>query len=350
MKAKTRLLLLRGISFATLGALAAFTVAFVAVNAVRGTFSWSELPWGLLTVFLGFTLFAGVIAVASQFIGKRRENIFLTLADAMRRIAEGDFDVTVSIDEHDKNNFIGQVVTGLNDMAGALKKMESMRQEFVSDVSHEIQSPLTSIAGFARALRDGDLPAEQEARYLDIIEAESRRLSRLADSLLRLSALDARTQEMSPREFRLDAQLRSVVLACESQWQEKGIEVSAELEPLSISGDEAMLVQVWSNLVHNAVKFTAPGGRIVVSLCTEQGLAVVRVRDSGIGIGNGDLPQVFDRFFKADKSRTNANGAGGSGLGLSIAQRIVTLHRGGISAESPGLGKGSTFTVRLPRG
>ncbi|HEY9593241.1 MAG TPA: HAMP domain-containing sensor histidine kinase, partial [Spirochaetia bacterium] len=338
------------ITLATLGALGTYAAAWLVVAAFRRALSWQELLWSLVVDLLAFALFAGVAAVSSQVIGVRRENVFVTLASAMRRIAEGDFDVTVSIDEHDRDNFLGQVVTGLNEMAKSLKKMEAMRQEFVSDVSHEIQSPLTSIGGFARALRDEDLDPAQRSHYIDIIESETKRLSRLSDSLLRLSALDTQAQAPEPRPYRLDAQLRSVVLACESQWQEKGIEVCAELAPLTITADEAMLSQVWTNLMHNAVKFTPEGGRITVTLREESGHAVVRVVDSGIGIAPEDLPQVFDRFFKADRSRTNANGAGGSGLGLSIAQRIVTLHNGSITAESPGDGRGSVFTVRLPLG
>jgi len=348
MKSKTRWLIARGIVFATLGALGTFAAAWVVIASLRRALSWQELLWSLLVDLLAFALFAGAAAISTQVIGARRENVFLTLASAMRRIAEGDFDVTVTISSHDRDNFIGQVVTGLNEMAKSLKKMDEMRQEFVSDVSHEIQSPLTSIGGFARALRDEGLDPAQRSHYIDIIESETKRLSRLGDSLLRLSALDTQAQAPDPRPYRLDAQLRTVVLACESQWQGKGIEVCAELSPVTVNADEAMLSQVWTNLVHNAVKFTPTGGRITVTLREESGSAVVHVRDTGIGISEEDLSHVFERFFKADRSRTNANGASGSGLGLAIAQRIVTLHKGSITAASAGAGRGSVFTVRLP--
>jgi signal transduction histidine kinase len=321
---------------------------YAVVALSRGLFSWQELWWNVLVDALALVLLAAVAFASSRIFGAKRENLFLTLANAMKRIAEGDFDVSVQIEDHERNDFMGQVVSGLNEMAESLKKMEAMRQEFVSDVSHEIQSPLTSIGGFAGALRDEGLGAEQRAHYLDIIESESLRLSRLSDSLLKLSALDSRTQTISTRPYALDAQIRNAVLACESQWQAKGLEVTAELEPLSVTADEAMLAQVWGNLVHNAVKFTPSGGKICVSLRSEEGFAVVRVRDSGIGISPDDIPLVFDRFFKADKSRTNADGVGGNGLGLAIAQKIVTLHRGTITVESLGPRAGSVFTVRLP--
>ena len=312
----------------------------------RGSLTWGAFGWSVSVNFLSLLFFSGAAALSSKLIGGKRDNLFTTLADAMRRIARGDFDVSLPVGEHDKDNLMGQMVSGLNEMAESLKKMEAMRQEFVSDVSHEIQSPLTSIAGFARALKDEGLSATQRDHYLDIIESESRRLSRLSDSLLRLSALDSRTAAIDAKPCRLDAQLRSVVLMHEPQWVAKNLQVTVDLSEVSVVADESMLGQVWTNLVHNAVKFTPADGCIGISLTATGDQAVVRVSDSGLGIAPEDLPLVFDRFFKADTSRTS--GTGGNGLGLSIAQRIITLHGGTIHAESAGLGKGSTFTVRLP--
>ena len=346
MKRRERLLVARGIAIALGSTSAGFALVFVLVSVARGRTWWSELWWSLLVEVLTMVLLGGIITVINLVVGRKRENTFQVLARAMQRIASGDFDVTVPVE--DTRPDVGQMVSGLNEMAVSLKKMEAMRQEFVSDVSHEIQSPLTSIGGFARALQDEGLPLEQRLHYLGIIEAESRRLSVLSDSLLRLSALDARTQELSLVPFRLDAQLRSSVLACESQWRGKRINVSAELSTLTVAADEAMLAQVWANLLHNAVKFTPEGGAIIVSLSQRDGQALITVRDTGIGIAAEDLPHVFERFFKADKSRTSANGPAGNGLGLAIAHRIVSLHGGTITVESGGMGRGTCFAVRLP--
>jgi two-component system phosphate regulon sensor histidine kinase PhoR len=257
----------------------------------------------------------------------------------MKRIAEGDFDVTVPADSHGKNNPFENIASSLNEMTGSLKRVESMRQEFVSNVSHEIRSPLTLITGFARALRDDDLA---------ITEAESGRISRLSDNLLKLSALDARARLLEPRAYRLDSQLRSVVLAYEPQWRQKGLQLSADLEALTVTADEEMLGLVWGNLVHNAIKFTPAGGRIQIGLQSREGEAIVRVVDSGIGLATGDLLRVFERFFKADKARSAGDGSGGSGLGLSIVQKIVALHGGKVSVESAGVGRGAIFSIRLP--
>jgi two-component system, OmpR family, phosphate regulon sensor histidine kinase PhoR len=297
----------------------------------------SLLAFGLLMGFVG-RLFAK---------GKRHD-YFEDLRKALRSIAGGDFDVKVDLRGRGMDNPFGQVADDLNDMARALKRMEELRQEFISTVSHDIQSPLTSISGFARALRDEGISAQARQHYLDIIEAESGRLSRLSDNLLRLSALEARAVGPGSEPFRLDEQLRAVVLAAEPQWRGKGLELELELERLGVKADEDMLRQAWANLLHNAIKFSTPGGRIVLRLHEEGGNAIFGIEDEGLGISPEDLPLVFDRFFKADRSRSRADPASGSGLGLAIVKKIVELHGGAVKAESRGLGKGSVFTVSLP--
>ncbi|WNG22494.1 two-component sensor histidine kinase [Cystobacter fuscus] len=290
-----------------------------------------------------------------RFIGKAffhwRMTIFTVLNDALSRIARGDFSVSVPVEEtgnDTRKNPVLEVAVNINQVAEALQRMEAMRQEFISNVSHEIQSPLTSIRGFAQALREGGLSEETRQHYLATIEAESRRLSRLSENLLRLSSLDSKAQAPVPRRYRLDSQLREVALAAEPQWTAKGLDIEADLDAVYQTADEDMLNQVWTNLVHNAIKFTPAGGRIGLELRLEGGQALVRLTDSGIGLSREDLPFVFDRFYKADKARSRTDASGGSGLGLAIARKIVELHGGRIEALSEGLGKGSCFTVRLP--
>jgi signal transduction histidine kinase len=225
--------------------------------------------------------------------------------------------------------------------------MEKMRQEFISNVSHEIQSPLTSISGFARALRDTRLSEEERAHYLDIIETESIRLSKMSDNLLKLTSLESEHHPFEPKRYRLDKQLRAVVLACEPLWLDKSIDMDVSLEEGEIDADPDLMNQVWGNLIHNSIKFTPRGGTIGVELQFRDGEAAVRISDTGIGIGEEDLPRIFERFYKADKSRNRAGG--GSGLGLSIVKKIVDLHHGSIDVQSRP-GEGTVFTVRLPAG
>ncbi|MGA2546471.1 MAG: HAMP domain-containing sensor histidine kinase [Rectinemataceae bacterium] len=324
--------------------------------ALRLGFPASGWGGGLLVFIATLVVFGVAVNILGIFIRKRHPDYFSALSDAIRRLATGDFDVSLSIPERGggPNNFLGKVADEINLLAQSLKKMEEMRQEFISTASHEIQSPLTSIAGFAKALREEGLPEEIRLRYLGIIEEESGRLSRLSEGLLRLTALESRELKPDLLPVALDEQIRRVIIAAEPQWTTKDIELDLELDILEAEIDEGMLSRVWTNLFHNAVKFSARGGRISVSLGTKGGLAgeprlaVARFADEGQGIASEDLGLVFDRFFKADRSRSRADPGSGNGLGLAIAKKIVELHGGSIRAESAGIGKGSAFTVELP--
>ncbi len=273
-------------------------------------------------------------------------NMFAPLLRAMEQIARGNFSVRVeSPIARYQNEPLQQLFTGINNMAQQLKQMEAMRQEFISNVSHEIQSPLTSIRGFARALQNEELTRETRQHYLDIIADESMRLSKLSDNLLALAALDAETMQPDHKPYRLDKQIQRLILACEPQWTAKQIDMNVAVDEVLIVGDEDLLSQVWSNLLHNSIKFMPSGGSILVALQPRADQVEFQITDSGIGIASEDQARLFDRFFKADQSRNRA--LGGSGLGLSIAKKIVDMHQGTIRVAST-LGVGTTFTVTLP--
>jgi signal transduction histidine kinase len=271
-------------------------------------------------------------------------NLFVPIIDAMQRIAKGDF--TVQLDNrYHRNEPVSALVQSVNNMAVELKQMETMRQEFISNVSHEIQSPLTSIRGFARALQNDDLNRENRNHYLNIIETESVRLSKLSDNLLALASLDSENPRFEPKPYRLDKQIRSLIVACEPQWTDKALDMNVAAEQVTITADEILLSQVWNNLIHNSIKFTPAAGKICLALHQQDGQIEFRIADTGIGIAEEDQPRIFERFYKADKSRERSKG--GSGLGLSIAKTIVEMHRGTIEVESQ-LGAGTTFIVSLP--
>jgi signal transduction histidine kinase len=277
----------------------------------------------------------------------RSRPILAALSEAMARIASGDLSAAPPEGLRVRDGLEERLMSGLQRMTDSLRKMDEMRTRFVADVSHEMQSPLASIHSFSQILRDEGLPPERRDSYLDIIEFESGRLSRLGENLLKLSALDSRAREVERSRFRLDAQLRSVVVACEPQARDKALSVEAELEDVTIEADEELLAQAWTNILCNAIKFTPAGGRIAVSCRAEAGSATIVFSDDGIGISAEDLPRVFDRFFKADRSRGSEAGSG-SGLGLAIARSIVELHGGELAAASRGLGLGSAFEASLP--
>jgi two-component system, OmpR family, phosphate regulon sensor histidine kinase PhoR len=315
-------------------------------------YRWTGTPpeiWThILSAVIGIILFAGLATLARLLISRfskagREDRIFHSqLLNAMTRIAQGDFDVYVNPRD---TNFHEDIAEGINKIARELGSMEQLRQDFISNVSHEIQSPLTSIRGFATLLKNDKLATEQKNHYLNIIEAESKRLSSLSDNLLKLSALESGGEPLSIKEYRLDKQLEKVALVLEPQWSAKNISMEAELEKLTIQGDEDLLSQVWVNLLHNAIKFTPEGGTIRVLLKAGINEACCQISDTGIGIAPEDLIHIFERFYKVDKSRDRA--LGGNGLGLSLAQKIVELQGGHITPQSEP-GKGSTFTVILP--
>ena len=318
-----------------------FLVTTACVMAGYGILSFFELSglWQtVLSLWAGLGILA-LFAVFSYLLGKDSRESYdrkqhNEILDAMAKIAQGDFSVFVQTD-----NFVHAELAGaINTMAKNLGNLETMRQDFISNVSHEIQSPLTSIGGFAALLKKEGLPDAERQRYADIIEAESKRLSSLSDNLLKLSTLD--NQPLATTEYRLDKQLSNIVLTLEPQWSAKSLTVEADLQKLTIFGDEDLLSQVWVNLLHNAIKFTPEGGTITVLLSG----STVKIADSGAGIAQEDLPHIFERFYKADKSRDRS--LGGNGLGLSLVKKIVELHGGSILVES-NLGKGTTFNITL---
>lgn len=279
-----------------------------------------------------------LILAASRYIVKP----LILLRDATKRLAQGRFDVQIRSKRKDE---IGQLNASFNEMAIELAKLDRMRQDFVANVSHEIQTPLTSISGFTKALKRMNISEESRMRYLTIIEEESERLSRLSRNLLRLSTLQIDHSPVNVKRYRLDEQLRKIVIALEPQWKAKGIHVELDLSSVAVQADEDQLSQVWTNLLGNAVKFTPEGGEIRIRLASVGQSVVVSVADNGIGIPAEERFDIFKPFHKVDKARNRS--VAGSGLGLSIVKQIVDIHGGEIRAES-GPGAGSTFVVRLP--
>lgn len=265
--------------------------------------------------------------------------IWNDLGEAMDRIARGDFSVRLT---SPRSGVMAEIVESVNKMAAGLGTVDQQRQEFISNVSHEIQSPLTSIGGFASLLRDGELDEATRQHYLDVISAEVRRLSKLSDNLLRLSALESGA-DLDRSRYSLDDQLRSIVLTLEPQWTAKHLDLGLDAAPTEIEADADMLHQAWFNLVQNAVKYTPDGGSIRIVLTRSGASCRVAVTDTGSGIAASDLPRVFERFFRADKARSGE----GNGLGLSLVKRVVELHGGEVGVISQPA-QGSTFTVTLP--
>nr|WP_083392323.1 HAMP domain-containing sensor histidine kinase [Bacillus sp. MUM 13] len=306
----------------------------------------------LISSFFGFFIFGCFISILRkiQWVKSRQNKFLVPMIQAMKMMSEGNFNIDLSfyknqfLENKDNDHPYYQIVNSIHHMAEKLGEMEGMRQEFISNVSHEIQSPLTSISGFAHTLKNEGLSQEQRNHYLEIIETESIRLSKLSENLLKLTSLESEHLPLERKKYRLDHQLRRIILANEPQWMEKEINMDISLENITVSADEDMMDQVWINLLHNSIKFTPKGGTIFVETYKSVEGFTVKIRDTGIGIEKDALMHIFERFYKADESRSRDTG--GNGLGLSIVKKIIDLHKYIIEVKSD-IGKGTEIHVVL---
>ncbi|TXL63642.1 HAMP domain-containing protein [Cerasibacillus terrae] len=265
------------------------------------------------------------------------------LTEATKKIAAGNYHVKLNVKRRDE---IGRLANDFSKMSDSLAKTEESRQEFVSNVSHEIQSPLTSIQGFSQALREEDLPEEMRHHYLSIIEKESKRLSALSKQLLTLSFLDRETDHKEKIPFDIAEQIKEAVSSTEWQWRQKEITIEMDISRSIIEGNPRLMQLVWINLITNAIRYTNNYGTIEIITMNDKQNVTILVKDTGIGISKQDIPHLFERFYKVDKARTRKDNS--TGLGLSIVKKIIEIHRGTIMVESE-LGKGTVLQVTLPR-
>jgi len=263
------------------------------------------------------------------------------LIRATRAVAAGDF--SVRVDELAVKSELVQLITSFNTMAEELGSLELFRRDFIDTFSHEFRTPIVSIRGFARQLRNPLLTDTQKSEYIDIIVGEADRLTRMSSNILMLTRFEHQQIVTDCEDIRIDEQLRACILLLEKEWMKKGLSFDLALEDVTFRGNQEMLSQLWLNLLGNAVKFSDEGGEIRVACGMDKKHLVVEVEDRGIGMDEATKKRIFERFFQGAASRATE----GNGLGLTIAARIVELMRGEISVESEPA-KGSLFTVWLP--
>ncbi len=297
-----------------------FVVAFFRIISVSLTF---------LAVFVLMTTFASF----------RLSKPVQVLTRAHEQVQEGDFSVRLPDNQPGE---MGELMRSFNDMTEALGSTAYLQKDFISSISHEFKTPIASIRGFARLLQMPGLTEEQKAEYIRMIAQESDRLSRLSETLLRLSALEQQTALASIATFSLDEQLRQVILRLEPTWSAKDIGWQLDLKEVSLTSDQELLNQVWVNIIQNAIKFSPEGTDIEVRVF-RAGNAIVEIQDHGCGMTEEAQKRIFDKFYQADKSRRQE----GVGLGLSLVKRIVDMMGGTITVTSA-VGEGSTFRVELP--
>lgn len=250
---------------------------------------------------------------------------------AARSLGAGDFSVRVPVQSADE---LGQLAASFNHMADSLSNSEGMRRSFIANVSHELKTPMTTIAGFIDGILDGTIPPQEQRKYLGIVSDEVKRLSRLVKSMLDLSRIDSGEMKLRPTSFDITHTLVTTLLTFEQSIDQRQIEIQGleDAAPIQVYGDQDLLHQVVYNLVENAVKFTNPGGTIRVLAADSVDRTTVMIENSGQGISADDLPMVFDRFYKADKSRSRDKN--GMGLGLYLVKTILQLHGGNIQVSS----------------
>ena len=306
----------------------------------------SGLPVTFLQIFLtaaAVMLVIVIIFVASMSYSMSRP--LRQMSSAAKKFAVGDFSVRVKVRSEDE---IGELATAFNEMADSLSSSEGMRRTFIANVSHELKTPMTTIAGFIDGMLDGTIPPERQPHYMRIVSNEVKRLSRLVTSMLSLSRIDRGELKVSRQPFDLFSMLITILAGFEQKIVARKLHITGleNFRSITVNADPDLMYQVIYNLIENAVKFTNEGGTINFGVEETRYDISVMITNSGAGIAPEDIRFIFDRFYKTDKSRSMDKK--GMGLGLFIAKTIMRLHGGDIFVESR-VNEYTRFTFRLPR-
>ena len=301
----------------------------------------AKLTFG--NVLLISLLFTIIDAIRRKFMVDRPTKRIISAGE---KITNGDFSVRIEPfgDNYMYESF-NSIIECFNKMAQELSSVETLRTDFIANVSHELKTPLDVMQNYGTMLMTPNLPDEQRIEYAKGISNNSRRLASLITNILKLNQLE--NQQIFPiaRPFDLSEQLCQCLLQFEEIWEQKGIDIETNIEDsVFINSDSELLSLVWSNLLSNAFKFTEQGGTVSVSLSINDMYAEIKIADTGCGISSETGAHIFEKFYQGDTSHATQ----GNGLGLALVKRVVDIMNGEITVESE-LGKGSTFTVRLKR-
>ena len=343
MRSKKRIVSLLGYFVFILTVAAIITVAIFVYKAAYRRFDGND---GILAVIMLLTvLFLAFVCVLID--GIRRKVMVNRpvnkILEATERITAGDFTVRLETEHpYGRYNEFDCIIDNLNRMTAELSKTEVLRTDFVSNVSHELKTPLAIIQNYSAAIQSDSLDRETQKKYASILVSTSKRLSELVTNILKLNRLENQEIKTEKKLVRLDEMLTDAVLQFEDKIEEKNLELDCDFEEISIVSDPNYLEIVWNNLISNAVKFTEEGGKVSVCLKRENGRAIVKVADTGCGMGKLTGEHIFDQFYQGDTSHAQE----GNGLGLALVKKVMDILGGEISVESE-VGKGSTFIVRL---
>jgi signal transduction histidine kinase len=292
----------------------------------------------ILAIFIAAIAAVSIIGVL--WFAKQLIRPITMLTEATREISRENFNYDLNINRNDE---IGQLAESFKMMQRQLQHNDEARKSFISNVSHDFQSPLLNIQGYADLLKAPETTDEERQEYAEIIGEESKRLSSLTRQLLLLTSLDQAAYPMKLSDVQIDEQIKEMVRKYQWRLEEKEIEVSYKLQPVSLKGDAELMVNVWDNLLTNAIKYNTLGGSIWIGLTKQEASVELVFRDTGIGMSEEAVSKIFDRFYRVDAARKK----GGTGLGLAIVKQIIDLHGGEIAVSSIE-GEGTTFTIKLP--
>lgn len=319
------------------------------VYAVATTTSLDNMWQGFAGLFFLTAMAVLVISfIASSVTTMRQVHPIREMVQATRRYAEGDFDIRMN--DYGRNDEIGELAASFNNMAESLQQTERQRREFIANISHELKTPMTTIAGYTDGILDGTIPPENERQYLQIISDESRRLSRMVRRMLDVSQLQALDPLRNGSRFDLCESMRRVLISMEKKITDRNLDVEADIpdEPILVLGDNDMITQVIYNLLENAAKFAIPDSTLYLGVTALDGKARVMIRNFGETIPAEELPLLFERFHKSDKSRSEDKD--GVGLGLYIVKTILEQHKEKINVTSENGVTTFTFSLGMDRG
>lgn len=303
---------------------------------VKEILSVSQNRWILLgVIFTGF-----LIGGTTTILISRRYFVPITkLSAEMKRVAQGNFDIQIETDS--KVKAIKDIYSDFNLMVKELNATETLQTDFVSNVSHEIKTPIAAIDGYATLLQNSNATEEQQ-EYIDKILLNTKRLSELVGNILLLSKVDNKAIQTQQTTFRLDEQIRQSLVLLEPKWSQKKIEFDIDMEEIEYIGDMGLTLHIWNNLIDNAIKFSPPESLIEISLKRENNKTTFVIKDNGPGIPEEEKTHIFNKFYQCDGSHKGE----GNGLGLSLVKNILSLSGGSITVENA-LSGGAKFTVIL---
>ena len=314
------------------------------------TVSSGDMVDALWRTFAGLLVMTALVVLMISFVATsvttmRQIKPIREMAQATRCYAEGDFDIRMN--DYGRDDEIGELAASFNNMAERLQQTERQRREFIANISHELKTPMTTIAGYTDGILDGTIPPENEKQYLQIIANESRRLSRLVRRMLDVSQLQAMDPLRNGNHFDICESMRRVLISMEKKINDRHLDVEADIpdEPILVLGDNDMITQVLYNLLENAAKFAREGSTLYLGVAMMDGKARVTVRNVGDTIPAEELPLLFERFHKSDKSRSEDKD--GYGLGLYIVKTILQQHKEDISVTSENGVTTFTFSLRV---